>query len=188
LLFCNITRYEFHIDVRIEGGGQILSPWVNRTTALSKLILLLANVVVNNKEFSIRNNLLVHSLDGRLSVCGVLEAHISVVFVSAVLTRLNMSRFDSSKLGKKSLKALVIGACREILDEEVIFLGCSLLFNRVIKLLLVLLSELENFNGLAFEFLSVQSLNCSIGMSYILELNVSKASAFLAVRIGLKFG
>jgi hypothetical protein len=85
-----------------------LSPKINRTTSLVQFTFSLADVVVDNEEFSLRDNFFVHCLNGSLGVSRLLEANVTVILGFSIRILLNMSGFDGAKLGEEVLQLGVI--------------------------------------------------------------------------------
>lgn len=109
LLLSDLVRDELNVDVRVEGLRKILSDWVYAGT-LSRLVILLADVLVNNQKLIFRDLLLVHLKNGSLSMFGVLKTDVTVVLKVALFIALDSDGFDVAKLGKHFLELCVFSA------------------------------------------------------------------------------
>jgi hypothetical protein len=90
LLLGDISGDELDVDVRVEGLGQVLGDRVKSAATLGKFVVLLANVVVNNQELISANILLVHSVNGLLSISYLLKANVTVVLKSTSLVSVDL--------------------------------------------------------------------------------------------------
>ena len=90
LVLSDISWDKLDVDVRVEGLGQVLGDGVKSATALGKLVVPLANMVVNNQELVIANILLVHSINGVLSISYLLEANVAVVLETTRLVSMDL--------------------------------------------------------------------------------------------------
>lgn len=165
--------------------SKALSSKIDGAATLAQFTLLLADVVVDDKELAIVEDLLVHSLDGSLGMSGLLKAHIAVILGLSVGSFLDLSRFNSSKFTEKCLKLSIISTFGKVLDKEVVSLGLSG-GNGVLRLLFVFLVVPGDLKLLSFELKIVDGIESGISGTFLSELNVGKASALLAVGIGLE--
>jgi hypothetical protein len=118
---------------------------------------------------------------------GLLKAHIAVILGLSVGSFLDLGRFNSSKFTEKCLELSIISTFGKVLDKEVVSLGLSG-GNGVLRLLFVFLVVPGDLKLLSFELKIVDGIESGISGTFLSELNVGKASALLAVGIGLELG
>ena len=99
MFLSDFIRNEFHVDVGVESLRKILSDGV-QTRTVSWLVILLANVLVDNQELIFSDLFFVHLKHGSLSMFGILKADITVILKIALLIALYLSRFNITVLSE----------------------------------------------------------------------------------------
>lgn len=146
--------------------------------SMDKLIILFANVLINNKELISADLFLIHLIHCLLCIVGVFKTNIPIIFAIALFILLNRCWLDFPKFRKHIFQTIIISSLREIFDKEIVELICALLLAFSICFLFMLVY----FNFLTLNLLFIHLLDCEICFFFCLELYIGISSA-LSIRI-----
>lgn len=110
-----------HEQVRFIGSSHTALDGSCVSVVGSDLVFSLGDMLANKQVGSTFHVLFVHGVDGSLSGLAVLERDVALVLklVSIITSSLNMSRCNFAKLGKHTLKLIIIRASRQALNKEI---------------------------------------------------------------------